>query len=432
MKTTTARTDALTATRTGYSNDDALRIARMFRISGTLECDDFRNKGNIHGDTFLLSSHDGGVCREYLLQRINHHVFTRPRSVMAAMMACTNAQKEYLAKDPLPDDEDWQVITLIPTLEGAHHLELTDERGIAYWRMMERIQDTQTFQSLSELPDEAARLRMAEQAGKGLAMYGDFTSGMDISGLDSPLPGYRDTRLYYSQFKSVLAECRSFEEAARFLPIDPVLRQSTEFHFMIHIPHEEFVRRTQDLEVVPFIKLALDNEEYALSLLCEMEAGAIRTVAIHGDTKLDNFLFCKHTRRVKALVDLDTIMPHSWLADWGDMVRSLVNVVGEKEPDIVKVQVNMDIFRAVANGFLSTAREITPREVELMVDAVRIIALELGVRFLMDYLRGDSYFKLGSNDPPDLNRTRGMVQLTLFERLGERAGEMNKVVREFA
>src|SRR5262249_42958313 len=151
-----------------------------------LECQDFRNKGNIHGDTFLLSAMDALCLREYLLQRINHHVFTRPRSVMAAMMACTNAQREYLAKNPLQPGDDWQVISLVPTAGGKHHLELPADGETAYWRMMERIHDTQTYQSLSELQSEEERLWMAGQAGRGLAMYGDFTSGMDISGLESP------------------------------------------------------------------------------------------------------------------------------------------------------------------------------------------------------------------------------------------------------
>ena len=91
-----------------------------------------------------------------------------------------------------------------------------------------------------------------------------------------------------------------------------------------------------------------------------MESGRIRRLAIHGDTKLDNFLFSTRTGRVKALVDLDTIMPHTWLADWGDMVRSLVNVAGEKERDLSRVRVDMDVYRAVARGFLATAREVTP------------------------------------------------------------------------
>jgi hypothetical protein len=119
-------------------------------------------------------------------------------------------------------------------------------------------------------------------------------------------------------------------------------------------------------------------------------------------------------------------MPHTWLADWGDMVRSLVNVAGEKEHDLNKVRVDMDIYRAVADGFLRSARGLLPREIELMVDAVQIIALELGIRFLADYLRGDSYFRLGPADPPDLNRTRATVQLTLFEKLREEAGEARR------
>jgi N-acetylhexosamine 1-kinase len=120
---------------------------------------------------------------------------------------------------------------------------------------------------------------------------------------------------------------------------------------------------------------------------------------------------------VKALVDLDTIMPHTFLVDWGDMVRSLCNVAGEKEPRRERIQVDMDIYRAVATGFLRSARNVTPREIELLVDSVEIIALELGMRFLTDYLRGDSYFKLGPADPLDLNKIRGLGQLTLFQRL---------------
>jgi N-acetylhexosamine 1-kinase len=152
-----------------------------------------------------------------------------------------------------------------------------------------------------------------------------------------------------------------------------------------------------------------------------MESGQIRTVAIHGDTKLDNFLFSTRNGFAKALVDLDTIMPHSWLADWGDMVRSLSNLAGEKEANLSKVQVDTEIFDALARGFLTAARKVTQAEIDLMVDAVKILALELGIRFLADYLRGDSYFGLGPTDLPDLNKRRAMVQLTLFERLQKKA-----------
>jgi hypothetical protein len=101
------------------------------------------------------------------------------------------------------------------------------------------------------------------------------------------------------------------------------------------------------------------------------------------------------------------------------MVRSLCNVTGEKERDLSKIRVDMAVYQALAQGFLSTVQRAPTSEIELMSDAVRIIALELGVRYLTDYLRGDSYFVLAATDPPDLNKLRATVQLTLFERLTE-------------
>jgi N-acetylhexosamine 1-kinase len=109
-------------------------------------------------------------------------------------------------------------------------------------------------------------------------------------------------------------------------------------------------------------------------------------------------------------------------------VRSLCNVAGEREADPARIQVDMAVYRAVATGFLRSARNVTARELDLLVDSVEVIALELGMRFLTDYLRGDTYFKLGSADPPDLNKIRGLCQLTLAQRLRERAGEARALV----
>jgi len=407
----------------------ANRLASRFCLPSPLEAYDFPEKGNIHQHTYVIQAGPAGSRQEYLLQRINQQVFTRPRTVMSAMLASIEAQQLSLSQGALRDGEEWEVITLVPMRGGEEYLEVANRRGYSCWRVMVKIQDARTYKSLGEIPDPGERLKIAEEAGSGLAMYGSFTSGMDISGLENPLPGYRDTRLYYNQLLSVLAGSRTLEEAQRYLPRDPVVRQSTEMHFIVHMPAEEYRRRQEDPRVKRAIALALEQEEFGMTLLREIETGGIRRVAIHGDTKLDNFLFSTRTGKVKALVDLDTIMPHTWLADWGDMVRSLVNVAGEKEPDLSKVKVDMDMYRAVARGFLRSARGITPREVELMVDAVEIIALELGVRFLSDYLRGDSYFKLGRADPPDLNRTRALVQLTLFEMLRARAAEIRHCIR---
>jgi hypothetical protein len=404
-----------------YSIDEVRRLASLFDMAAPLEISDFPCKGNIHQQTFLIVTGRGGSRKEYLLQRINQQVFTRPRSVMRAMLACVREQQGRLADGILGTDEEWETITLIPTRKGTPYLEVADQDGSSCWRLMLRIAEANTFRSLSEIADPAERLRIAEEAGRGLALFGQLTWRMNTSRLASPLPGYRNTKLYFDQFFSVLAENRTLGKAAPYLPSSSVERRSTGQHFLVHIPPEEYRRRMHDPELQRFLQLVRQQEDFAMTLVKEMESGAIRRVAIHGDTKLDNFLFSTRTGRVKALVDLDTIMSHTWLVDWGDMVRSLVNIAGENERDLGKIQMDMEIFVALARGFLRSARNVTSHEVSRMADAAQILALELGVRFLADYLRGDSYFRLSPANPRDSNKVRAMVQLTLFERMCEKA-----------
>ncbi len=411
-----------------YPTALAARIGSRFDLPAPIEAFDFPQKGNIHQDTYLLVCGPGQAPREYLLQRLNHQVFTKPKSVMAAMLASLEAQRFSLASGKLPAGRQWEVITLIPTRGGAPYLECRNRRGAAVWRLMVKIPDCRTYKSLAEIPDRGAQLAVAEETGRGLALYGDFTAGMDVSKLENPLPGYRDTRVYFNQLSSVLAGHRRLEEAAGLLPEDPRVRASTQSHFLVHLPPEDYRRRMEDLDLQPFLALARREADYGLTLARALAEGRIRTVAIHGDTKLENFLFCARTGQVKSLVDLDTIMPHTWLSDWGDMVRSLANVAGERERSLEKVGADMEIYEALARGFLATAREVTREEIALMVEAVELIALELGVRFLTDYLRGDSYFRLTLADPPDLNKVRAMVQLTLFEKLRQCGGAARRCI----
>jgi hypothetical protein len=405
----------------------ASRLASCFRLVHPVEVHDFPEKGNINQHTFVVCA-GPRTPREYLLQRINDRVFTRPRSVMRAMIASIEAQRASIAARRLAPGDEWEPITLIDTSGGLPYLDIENYRGPSCWRLMVKIPESRTYKSLGEIADPAERLRIAGEAGRGLAIYGDLTCRMATDGLENPLPGYRDTRLYFNQLRSVLAGHRTPADAAGLLPTDPVVLHSAGEHFLVHLEEAEHRRRLDDPGFRPWIDLVRAEEAYGICLLEGMESGRIRRLAIHGDTKLDNFLFSTRTGRAKALVDLDTIMPHTWLADWGDMVRSLVNVAGERERDLSRVRVDMDVYRAVARGFLSTAREVTPAEVDLMADAPQIIALELGLRFLTDYLRGDSYFTLGPADPPDLNRARAMAQLTLFLRFRECREETRRFI----
>jgi hypothetical protein len=391
---------------------------------------DFAEKGNINRQTYLVVAGSPREPKEYILQQLNPIIFTQTQRVMEAMILCLEAQLKASLQMELPDAEGWETIQLIPTREEKPYLELVSEGGIQCWRLMTRIGHARSYKSLHQIIDPNYRLKIAEQAGRGLALFCALTATMDPEQISCPLPGYRDTSLYYDQLHSALAGNRTLAEAAAHLPEDPVVRDCTCSHFLIHIPTEEYQRRLNDFELHQAIDLALEQKHFALKLSKGLANGELRRRIVHGDTKLENFLFDISSGKAKALVDMDTIMPHTWLSDWGDMMRSLVNPAGERETELAKVRIDLEVFTAAAKGFLHSAQEIEAGEIALMADAIQIMALELGVRFLADYLRGDSYFMLGPSEPPDLNRTRALVQFRLFEDLQNNAARLKHILKD--
>jgi hypothetical protein len=296
--------------------------------------------------------------------------------------------------------------------------------------MMVKIPDSHSYKSLWSLNNSGERLRIAEETAKGLALFGNLTSAMPIAGLEPSLPGYRDTQIYYNQLQSIVNGARTIQQAAELLPSDPVVKQCTEQHFLVHAEEDKYQLRMADPQVRRMVASAWEQKGFALSLKNDLHSGRLSISVIHGDTKLENFLFSGRTGKVKSLVDLDTIMPHCWLSDWGDMARSLSNAAGEKEPNIDKIDVDLEVFQAMARGFLNSVRSVQSSELHRMVDAAQIMSLELGVRFLADYIRGDSYFRLSPNDPEDLNKIRAMVQFAVFEKFRAKADAAYRYIKE--
>lgn len=406
-----------------YTTEDIAWLAGQFEIGFPITVGPFPGRGNINLHTYEVKAGD----QLYLLQKVNSDVFTMPHRVMNSMLASIEAQAAAVAGT----DTSWVPIELIPTRFGQPYLDLSDEFGLAVWRLMVKIPDSITYKSLSEVEGRDAQLKLAEEIGRGIAIYSDLTAAIDPSTIDGSLPGYRDTATYYGQFHSVMARNRALSEV-RNLPADPIVCVSTEQHFLLALDDDEFEARCGDPDLVPFIQLVCDREPFAMGLWTALQEGRIRHTLIHGDTKIENFLFCAESGRVKSLVDLDTIMPFTWLADWGDLQRSMVNVAGEKERDLTKVVVDEDVYAAVLRGFLGEAKGVTQGEIAMLVAAVQAITLELGLRFLTDYLRGDTYFQLGEDDSRDLNKVRAMVQLTLYQRLAEFGPAAEALVAEHA
>jgi len=410
--------------------NQAHQIACRFDLPDSFEAFDFPKKGNIHRQTFLIVAQNHCNPREYLLQMLNTEVFASPDGVMDAMASCIRAQNKALSEGVLQEVDAWEPVRLIPTKEGAAYLKTSDSEHPQYWRMMVRIRNARSYESLNEIPSRSKRLSIAEEAGKGLAQFGILTSGMNPVDISEPLPGYRNAAQYYAQLDSILNGSRTSKESSAWLPSDPILQKSSGRHFLVQLESGKYRSRMEDPQVRGLVDIALDNRSYCQELQRRLKSGNLKTVIVHGDTKLDNFLFNTSTGKVKALVDLDTVMPHTWLSDWGDMARSLINLSGEEQGNPDETEIDLNIFRALATGFIKSSPPLPRHEVELMVDAARIMALELGVRFLSDYVRGDTYFRLSAGDPADLNRIRAAVQFSIFQRLGGRAAEAKRYIED--
>ena len=204
---------------------------------------------------------------------------------------------------------------------------------------MVKIPESRTYKSLGEIADPAERLRVAGEAGRGLAIYGDLTCAHAHGRPGEPaarLPGHAPLLQPAPLGPRRLPDARGGRPASS-PPIPRFATAPRSTSSCISTSPSTAGAWTTPSSVRGSTSCG-PRRPSASRLLEGMESGRIRRLAIHGDTKLDNFLFSTRTGRVKALVDLDTIMPHTWLADWGDMVRSLVNVAGEKERDLSRVQ----------------------------------------------------------------------------------------------
>ena len=149
-----------------------------------------------------------------------------------------------------------------------------------------------------------------------------------------------------------------------------------------------------------------------------LASGEIPARIVHGDTKLNNVLFDCDTGRPRCIVDLDTCMPGYALYDFGDLVRFTAATAAEDARDMERVDVDLELYRALTDGYLAGAGSaLTPRERELMPTAARLVTLTIGMRFLADYLAGDVYFKTETGDH---NLARARVQFGLVRAMEQR------------
>ncbi len=320
--------------------------------------------GHIHR-TYKISSLGGS----FLLQQFNTRVFDRPEQVMANIMKVH--RHLYYEKGMQP------VLTPVGLSSGEAFW--TDTSG-QLWRMFEFIEG-------GYVPEVVQTPQQAYLIGRAFGAFAEALADFDPTQLHEVIPGFHDSLARWHAFQQVLAK-------------DPLGRAAS-----------------------------AGEETDALQRQCHL----FKTIAAlglpqrvtHNDAKAGNVLLRTDGSDFLAVVDWDTIMPGYVLADFGDLVRSIVSPVAEDDPRIEQVQVRLHFFEALCQGFLSEAhRIITPNEHRHLVLGAQWITIEQAMRFLLDYLAGDMYYA-AQYEEHNLNRARN--QLALAEAIQRHAEEMQHI-----
>jgi len=367
-----------------FSYEQLAALVGRFDIVASVK--EIRPFGSGHiNDTFrvLTTASDG---TEYLLQRLNHHVFRDVDAVMQNIALVTHhLRQRYLNNMGDAYNAGIKVMTLIPTKEGRlYHL---DENGDC-WRIFVFLTGTRSY-DVVQTPDQA------REGGRAFGEFQRLLADLDPRLIREVLPAFHHIG-------------RRLENLSRAVDEDPIQRVSS-------------VGAELD-----FIRL---REQRMRTILSLADAGRLPIRVTHNDTKFNNVLLDEHDR-AQCVIDLDTVMPGYVAYDFGDAIRTIISSAPEDEPDLDKIRLSIDLFEAYTEGYLSEMHSIlTEDELETLVEGVLLLPYMQGVRFLTDFLEGDHYYK---TTHPEHNLQRTRSQLRLVEQLEAHEQELRKIVADVA
>lgn len=335
--------------------------------------------GNGHiNDTFGVKDAQGNL--RWVLQKVNHHVFPRIEVLQHNVDVVSKKMGEKLREEGMADYER-RFLYFYPLASDPSKNYTFD--GEHYWRLCRYIPQSK---SLSELTPQTAR-----SAGEAFGRFEEILS-------DIPEGVLGDTIVNFHNMSFRLGELR-----------DAVNRDAEGRYAKV----KDLVNKLESRAD----KMVLQEQLYA--------QGKLPKRTIHCDTKVDNVLFDEDDH-VLCVVDWDTVMPGFILSDVGDFIRTGVNTGAEDEADLDKIGVNMPVYKSFVEGYLSTAGKfLTPTERKLIAYGGRMMTYMQAVRFLTDYINGDTYYKVHD---PEHNLRRAIAQFTYLERLEEKAPEMEAVL----
>ena len=357
-------------------------IIKNFNIDGEYIGYYLSNDGHIN-NTFVLEFDDGlGKIKSYLLQLINTNVFKNPDELMENIVGVT----EHLRKIVVDNggDPERECLNVYFTSDGKPYYRDADGNC---WRCYNFITDAHSCQSIDD-PETFANA--ARAFGKFQCLLADYPSET----LHETIPNFHNTLSRFADFEKAVSD----NIAGR----------------------ADSVR-----DEIDFV-LARRNDAGVLVKL--LEKGKLPLRVTHNDTKLNNVMFDNETDEGICVIDLDTVMPGLSLYDFGDSIRFGANTAAEDEKDLSKVSLSLPLYREYTAGYLSTAgQSLTPTEVEYLPFSAKLMTFECGMRFLTDYLNGDTYFRIAYDDH-NLDRCR--TQFRLVEDMERKMEDMKAITQE--
>lgn len=320
--------------------------------------------------------------KSYIFQKINHELFNPVDKLMKNIeLICDFVKKEAKSAG---EDPNRVSLTIVKTQDNKTYY--VNEDGTEYYRVFLNIENTKSIE-VCENPKDFYNCALAY--GK----FNKYLAHFDATELYEILPNFHNTPMRYKALLKAIEEDKC----------DRVKGCKEEIQF--------FHERSSFYSVITDL----------------LESGKMPTRVTHNDTKLSNALLDSETGEAVAVCDLDTIMPGSWCYDFGDSIRSGCKSGSSDSKDASVIFFRMDLFKSYVRGFMkSVGDSLTQVEKDNLVNASIVIALELAIRYLTDYLEGDKYFQ---HPDPLMNLYRCRVQMKLAADMEKMKGQMEEFVR---
>ncbi len=358
-------------------------VVKHFQVEGEFISGDSYGSGHINDTRLVILKRDGKETK-YIFQKINKNVFKDPASLMDNMASVTAYLAEMIKKND--GDPMRETLNVIYTKDGKNHY--LDENG-DFWRALVFVDSSLSY-NLVERP---------EQFYDSAVAFGNFQYMLR----DYPAATLVETIKNFHNTPDRLRQLREAVEADK-------------------------CQRLKD--VLPEVEFANSREDFIWTFERAREAGKLPLRVTHNDTKLNNILFDAESGKALCIIDLDTIMPGYSVNDFGDSIRFGATTALEDERDLSKVNFDINLYELYVKGFIKGVNGgLTDFELEMLPIGAIMMTLECGMRFLADYLSGDTYFRV-HREGHNLDRARN--QFKLVSDMEARLDEMKAIVRKYA